>query len=72
MASDNRQLRFTISPRNFKLLEKWASFHGKTPGEFSGQIIASRLESNMDLIMKLEEAGKILDSEPDHEISDDE
>lgn len=68
MASDNKQLRFTISPRNLKLLEKWAGFHGKTPGEYAGQIIASRLESNIDLIMRLDEAGKLLDSEPDHEV----
>lgn len=70
MPSDNKQLRFTISPRNLKLLEKWSSFHGKTPGEFAGQIIASRLESNMELILKLDEAGKRLDGEPDHDIPD--
>ena len=64
MASENKQLRFTISPRNLKLLEKWAGFHGKTPAEFAGQIIASRIESNMDLIMKLEDVGKQLDNEP--------
>jgi hypothetical protein len=70
MASENKQLKFTISPRNLKLLEKWSGFHGKTPGEFAGQIIASRLESDMELILKLDEAGKRLDGEPDHEISD--
>jgi hypothetical protein len=70
MASDNKQLKFTISPRNLKLLEKWSGFHGKTPGEFAGQIIASRLESNIEMILKLDEAGKRLDGEPDHEIAD--
>jgi hypothetical protein len=72
MPSDNKQLRFTISPRNLKLLEKWSGFHGKTPGEFAGQIIASGLESNIDLILKLDEAGRNLDREPDHEIPDEE
>jgi hypothetical protein len=70
MASDNKQLKFTISPRNLKLLEKWSGFHGKTPGEFAGQIIASRLESDIDLILKLDEAGRSLDGEPEHEIPD--
>jgi hypothetical protein len=68
MASDNKQLKFTISPRNLKLLEKWANFHGKTPGEYAGQIISSRLEANIDTILKLDEAGKQLDEEPDNEI----
>jgi hypothetical protein len=70
MASENKQLRFTISPRNLKLLEKWAGFHGKTPGEFAGQIIASRLEANIETILKLDEAGRQLDGEPEHEIPD--
>jgi len=67
MASENKQLRFTISPRNLKLLEKWAGFHGKTPGEFAGQIIASRLEADIETILKLDEAGRQLDGEPENE-----
>ncbi len=70
MASENKQLRFTISPRNLKLLEKWAGFHGKTPGEFAGQIIASRLEANIETILKLDEAGRQLDGEPENENPD--
>ncbi len=72
MATENKQLKFTISPRNYKLLEKWAGFHGKTPGEYAGQIIASRLESNIDLILRLDETGKRLDSEPDGESTTEE
>ena len=71
MASDNKQLKFTISPRNFKLLEKWANFHGKTCGEFAGQIVANYLESNIDLIFKLDETGKSLDSEPESALAID-
>lgn len=65
MAGDNKQLRFTISPTNLKLLEKWADFHGKTPGEFAGQIIASRLESNSELILKLEGIQRNLAEQPE-------
>lgn len=70
MASENKQLKFTISPRNFKLLEKWAGFHGKTAGEFAGQIIASRLEANIETILKLDAAGKQLDGEPESDDPD--
>jgi len=65
MATDNRQIKSTISPRNYKLLQKWANFHGKTPGEFAGQIIASRLEANVDLILRLSNVGRELDAEPE-------
>lgn len=65
MATDNRQIKSTISPRNYKLLREWANFHGKTPGEFAGQIIASGLEANIDLILRLSDVGRELDAEPE-------
>jgi hypothetical protein len=71
MPSENKQLRFTISPRDFKLLEKWSTFHGKTPGEFAGQVIANCLEENIERILRLDEAGRKLDGEPEHEITED-
>lgn len=49
-------LTIKISPADLKLLEKWAEFHGKSPEEFAGQILASRIEANLDLIFKLDDA----------------
>lgn len=71
MPSENKQLRFTISPRNLRLLEKWSMFHGKTPGEFAGQVIASCLEENIEHILRLDEAGRKLDGEPENVITED-
>ena len=47
------------------MLAKWAAFHGKQPGEYAAQILASRIESNLDLIFKLDETRKELLDEPD-------
>lgn len=51
----NLRLYITVSPANMELLKKWGEFHGKTPSEFAGQIVASRLEANIDTILKLDE-----------------
>ena len=61
----NQRLNITISPSHFKMLAKWAAFHGKQPGEYAAQILASRIEANLDLIFKLDETRKELLDEPD-------
>ncbi len=63
----NQRLNITISPAHYKLLAKWGAFHGKQPGEFAAQILASRLEANLDLIFKLEESAVRLEKEPEIE-----
>ena len=60
---ENTRLQVTISPANLNLLTKWATFHGKSAAEFAGQIIASRCESNLELIMRLDQAREGLEDE---------
>lgn len=63
----NQRLNVTISPSHYKLLAKWAAFHGKQPGEFAAQILASRIEINLDTIIKLDETREKLLNELDVE-----
>ncbi|MDF5717711.1 MAG: hypothetical protein PUP93_28555 [Rhizonema sp. NSF051] len=51
----NLRLYITVSPANMELLKRWGEFHGKTPSELAGQIVASRLEADIDTILKLDE-----------------
>lgn len=60
----NVRMSLTLSPTNYKILAKWAKYHGKQPGEFASQIIASRLEANIELILRLKEVQDLLEDEP--------
>jgi hypothetical protein len=65
MATQNMRISITISPSDLKLLRKWGDFHGKSPAEFAAQIVASRIEANIELIHRLGEVREALDKEGD-------
>lgn len=56
---DLLRLTIQLSPEHARNLILWAKWHGKPKTAFAGQIVASRIESNLDTINKLvEEAAK--------------
>ena len=63
MAVQNHRLTISISPTDLKLLQKWGAFHGKSPAEFAAQVVASRIEANIELITRLEQVQSNLESQ---------
>lgn len=47
---ENVRLNITISEYDYHKLRNWAKVHGKTPTAFAGQIVATGIESNLNLI----------------------
>jgi len=54
MAGDNPQTRILIqlSEADTRLLTLWAKVHGRPRSTFAAQIVASRVEANLDIIKK--------------------
>lgn len=56
---ENIRLAIVLSPEEVRILTLWAKWHGKTKATYAGQILAARLEANMELVGKLvEEAAR--------------
>ncbi|MDY7012697.1 MAG: hypothetical protein SVX43_03695 [Cyanobacteriota bacterium] len=49
---ENVRVMITISPYDYRKLRQWAIVHGKPPSAFAAQIVASRLEANLDVIQQ--------------------
>jgi len=54
-SEENLRIQITLSPDEAKALKLWAAYHGKPPATYAAQIVASRIESNLDLIDRLVE-----------------
>ena len=51
--AENIRLNLTISAYNYQKLKIWGKMHGKSPTAFAGQIVAARIEANLELIDRL-------------------
>lgn len=51
--AENIRLNLTISPYNYRKLKIWGKMHAKSPTAFAGQIVAARIEANLELIDRL-------------------
>jgi hypothetical protein len=48
-----RQFTVTLGECDYRDLQLWAFAHGKTPAEYASQILAARIETNQETILKL-------------------
>lgn len=48
-----KRINITVSDDEYRWLCLWASWHGKSPTTYAGQIIGSRVEANRELIEQL-------------------
>lgn len=44
------RVNITVSGYVYRKLTEWGKIHGKPPTTFAGQIVSSRVESNIDVI----------------------
>lgn len=52
---ENIRVNISLSPYDYRKLKNWSTLHGKSPTAFAGQIVAARIEANLDLINKMVE-----------------
>jgi hypothetical protein len=50
---ENIRVNISLSPYDYRKLKNWSTLHGKSPTAFAGQIVASKIEANLDLIDKM-------------------
>lgn len=50
---ENIRVNISLSPYDYRKLKNWSTLHGKSPTAFAGQIVAARIEANLDLIDKM-------------------
>lgn len=52
---ENIRVNISLSPYDYRKLRNWSTLHGKSPTAFAGQIVAARIEANLDLINRMME-----------------
>jgi len=52
---ENIRVNISLSPYDYRKLKNWSTLHGKSPTAFAGQIVAARIEANLELINRMME-----------------